>query len=319
VLHLMLAAALAAASPAANAYAVPGRRVSVQGHRLNLVCEGSGRPVVVLDAGLGDWSPTWIRIQRPLASHSTVCAYDRAGYGFSGPATSPRTSFAIARELHELLHAAKLPAPYLLVGHSFGGLNVQEYAQIYRGEVAGLVLVDDTPADFSIPAALKPLMDGQLAAAKKCAAKPRPACFDVLWGISSQPDNGVTPRLVAAVKAQARRPWPYDAVASEMEHLTQSQREVRASERSFGALPMIVLTATTHSEDHMPPGLRAGLAGFEPAWRRAHRRIAALSTRGRYELVRSDHYIQFDRPNVVIDAVDEVLAEIRHAPAGNER
>lgn len=311
MLHVLLAAAIATASPAANLYAVPGLRVSVDGHRLNLVCQGSGRPVVVLDAGLGDWSPSWIPIQERLASRTTVCAYDRAGYGFSDPASSPRTSDAIARELHDLLHAANLPAPYVLVGHSFGGLNVLAFTRLYRREVAGLVLVDGTAPDVAIPTAVKALMADQLAAVQKCASAPRASCFDVLWGISSQPNNGVTPKLLAAVKQQARKPAPYDAVASEMQNLTESQREVGEQERSLGGLPLVVLTATTHGEDQMPAALRTALAQFEPAWRSAHKRIAALSTRGHYELVQSGHYIQFDRPNVVIEAVNEVLSEVR--------
>lgn len=267
--------------------------------------------MIVLDAGLGDWSPSWIRIQLRLASRTTVCAYDRAGYGFSDPASSPRTSDAIARELHDLLHAANLPAPYVLVGHSFGGLNVLAFAQRYRRDVAGLVLVDGTPADIAIPSAVKSLMDAQLAAVQTCAAAPRASCFDLLWGISSQPNNDVTPQLLAAVKKQARAPAPYDAVASEMQNLAESQHEVRAQKRSFGDLPLVVLTATTHGESQMPPALRASLAQFEPAWRKAHMRIAALSTGGRYELVQSDHYIQFDRPGAVIDAINTVVSEVR--------
>ncbi|HTU82980.1 MAG TPA: alpha/beta hydrolase [Candidatus Acidoferrales bacterium] len=321
---VLLAVAIASASPAANAYATPGRRIGVDGHRLNIVCMGSGRPVVVLDAGLGDWSPSWIPIQQKLASSTTVCAYDRAGYGFSDPATSARTSSTNARELHDLLRSAHLPAPYVLVGHSFGGLDVLAFVQTYRRDAAGLVLVDATAPGLPMPAALKPLMDDQLEAAEKCAPAARAgrlarasptftSCLGVVWGIGSQPNNGVTPRLVAAVEAQARRPAPYDAVASEMRNLTASQREVQAGQRSFGDLPLEVLTATTHGENQMPPALRASLQRFESEWRTAHLRLAALSTRGRYVLVQSGHYIQFDRPDVVIGAVHEVLSEVRSA------
>ena len=308
MLHLLLAAGLATASPAASLYTVPGRRVSVDGHRLNLVCLGSGRPVVVLDAGLGDWSPSWLPVQNRLVARTTVCSYDRPGYGFSDPFASPRTAENNARALHDLLHAANLPAPYVLVGHSFGGLDVMAYTERYRRDVAGLVLVDATAPDVAIPAALEPVMSAQLAAFEKCAAAPNAACFTLLWGMSALPNNGVTPSLLAAVKKQAQRAAPYEAVVSEMQHLTESQREVRRAERSFGDLPMIVLTATTHGESQMPPALRASLQAFEPAWRQAHARLAAISTRGRYELVQSGHYIQFDRPDVVIDAVDVVLS-----------
>jgi pimeloyl-ACP methyl ester carboxylesterase len=279
---------------------------------------GTGRPVVVLDAGLGDWSPAWIPIQQRLASTTTVCAYDRAGYGFSDPAASARTSLTNARELRDLLHLAKLPPPYVLVGHSFGGLNMLAFTEMYRRDVSGLVLVDGTAPDVAIPAALTALMDGQLAAVEKCATAAREgqlartspaftACLNNLWGIGSQPNNGVTPRLVAAVETQARKPAPYDAVASEMQNVTESQREVQGRERSFGDLPLEVLTAANHGENQMPPTLRASMQQFEPAWRSAHIRIAALSTLGHYELVQSGHYIQFDHPDVVIDAVEKVI------------
>lgn len=272
----------------------------------------------MLDAGLGDWSPSWIPIQPRLASSTTVCAYDRAGYGFSDPAASARTSLTNARELHDLLRSANLPAPYALVGHSYGGLNMLAFTEMYRRDVAGLVLVDGTAPDVAIPAALKSLMDGQLAAVQKCATAAREgklarttpsftACFNNLWGIGSQPNNGVTPRLTAAVENQARKPAPYDAVASEMQNVTESQREVQGRERSFGDLPLEVLTAANHGENQMPPTLRASMQQFEPAWRSAHIRIAALSTLGHYELVPSGHYIQFDHPDVVIDAVEKVI------------
>lgn len=311
-----------AAAATANIYAAPGTRINAGGHRLNLICVGSGRPVVVLDAGLGDWSPSWIPIQRRLAAGTTVCAYDRAGYGFSDAASSARTSLTNARELRDLLHAANLPAPYVLVGHSFGGLDVLAFAEAYRRDVAGLVLVDGTAPDVAMPAAVKPLMDAQLASVEKCATAARrntlvrgsptfTACFQNLWGIGSQPNNGVTPQLRTAVEEQARKPAPYDAVASETKNVAESQREVRERERSLGDLPLEVLTATTHGEEQMPPALSASLRQFEPQWRKAHMRLAALSTRGHYELVKSGHYIQFDRPDVVIGAVDRVVSEVR--------
>jgi hypothetical protein len=125
----------------------------------------------------------------------------------------------------------------------------------------------------------------------------------------------VTPRLAKAVESQARKPAPYDAVASETENVTESQREVRERERSLGNLPLEVLTATTHGEDQMPPALSASLQQFEPAWRSAHVRIAALSTRGHYDLVHSGHYIQFDHPDIVVGAVQKVISEWRiHDP-----
>jgi pimeloyl-ACP methyl ester carboxylesterase len=248
-----------------------------------------------------------------------VCAYDRAGYGFSDAASAAHTSVENARALHELLHAAHVPAPYVMVGHSFGGLNMLAFTQMYRRDVAGLVLIDGTAPDIATPAALKSLMNGQLAAVQSCATLAREGkltansgsftqCFGMLWGIGSQPTSGVSRELVAAVQRQARKPAPYDAVASELQHLSESQQQVRGRTRSFGDLPLEVLTATTHGENEMPATLRKAIEAFEPAWRTAHQRIAALSSCGEYQLVQSDHYIQFDRPDVVIAAIEKTLS-----------
>jgi pimeloyl-ACP methyl ester carboxylesterase len=321
MLHVVLAV-IVAASPAANLYATPGRRISVAGRRLNLVCRGSGRPVVVFEGGLGDWSPSWIPVQQRLAATTTVCTYDRAGYGFSDPAPSARTSDAIARDLRDLLRAAHLPAPYVLVGHSFGGLNVQAFTERYRRDVAGLVLVDGTPADVQIPASITALENAWATGMQKCATAARrgafsrntpafTACFNDLFGITDLPNNGVTPALIAAVKEQARKPAPYEAALSENQNFEESQREVRAQAGSFGCLPMVVLIATRHGENDLPPAARAQMLRFEPLWRAAQDRVAARSTCAKRVLVQSDHYIQFYRPDVVIKAVNAVVSTVR--------
>ncbi len=318
---LVLCCGAALAPSAANLYARPGYVFYVDRHRVNLVCVGSGRPVVVLDAGLGDWSPSWIPVQRSLASITTTCAYDRAGLGFSEGSRAPRTSMEIAAELHALLLAAKLPPPYVLVGHSFGGLNQQAFAERYLPDVAGLVFVDST-VDAPFPAFMKELTDSQLAAGRKCAAMARANlfrsdsasfenCFHWLWGLDSLPNNGITPELRLAVREQARHPAPYDAGVSELALVPESLKEVRAHPRSYGSVPMVVLTATTHGESQLPPAMRSAMLHFEPKWRAAQDQLAARSTCTRHELVDSDHYIQFYRPQVVIDAVTRVVTQVR--------
>jgi pimeloyl-ACP methyl ester carboxylesterase len=121
----------------------PGIRVDIGGYSLHIHCLGRGRPVVILDAGLGGSAHDWERLQNELAPVTRVCVYDRAGYGCSDPGPLPRTSSRIvSAELHGLLEGATIPPPYLLVGHSFGGYNMRLYASRYPQEVSGLVLVD---------------------------------------------------------------------------------------------------------------------------------------------------------------------------------
>jgi pimeloyl-ACP methyl ester carboxylesterase len=109
---------------------------------LHLRCRGEGTPVVVLDAGLGNDSGVWSAVQAGVASTARVCAYDRAGLGASGPAPRPHSNAMMAEELLELLRTAALPGPYVLVGHSMGGVNVRLLAGAHPEAVAGMVLVD---------------------------------------------------------------------------------------------------------------------------------------------------------------------------------
>jgi pimeloyl-ACP methyl ester carboxylesterase len=136
---------LVAPNPPALAAA---RKIDVGGFRLNLRCDGDGSPVVILDAGAGDTLATWEWVTPSVRKLTRVCAYDRAGLGKSEPGPKPRTSARIVAELHELLVRGRVPPPYVLVGHSFGGLNVRLFASKYPGQVAGLVLVDATPEDY---------------------------------------------------------------------------------------------------------------------------------------------------------------------------
>jgi pimeloyl-ACP methyl ester carboxylesterase len=117
------------------------------GRRLNLYCRGTGSPMVVFDAGLGDSSSSWGLIQTAIATRTRACSYDRAGLGFSDPATRPSTARNIAEDLHALLVAANIKPPHLLVGHSSSGLSIRVYADRYFDEVAGMVLVDPSHED----------------------------------------------------------------------------------------------------------------------------------------------------------------------------
>lgn len=122
--------------------------VSVQGHRMHLLVGGHGTPTIVLEAGSASTSRTWRALQPLLATLSRVVSYDRAGLGSSALSSRPRSARAIAEELHAALRMAHLAPPYLVVGHSAGGLYARVFAATYPTEVTGLVLVDPAPEDF---------------------------------------------------------------------------------------------------------------------------------------------------------------------------
>jgi pimeloyl-ACP methyl ester carboxylesterase len=124
--------------------------VQISGCKLyaKLVGENNGKPTVVMDAGYGDYSKAWDSVIEDLSILSNVLIYDRAGLGKSATSSNPRTSREMVKELKELLIEAMIKPPYILVGHSFGGVNLRMFATEYQNEVRGLVLVDSTPEDY---------------------------------------------------------------------------------------------------------------------------------------------------------------------------
>src|SRR6478672_8900988 len=128
----------------ARAYPMPGQLVDVGGYRLHLHCTGSGSPTVILEPGQGGVSSDLAWIAPAVARSSTVCVYDRPGRGWSEATDRPQDGDQIATNLHTLLERAHVPGPYVLAGHSFGGLYVQAFAAKFPDQVAGLVLLDST-------------------------------------------------------------------------------------------------------------------------------------------------------------------------------
>jgi len=131
------------------AYENPQRLVTIgSGQRLNIYCTGRGSPTVVFDSGLGEKTANWGLIQPAVAKRTRACSYDRAGLGFSDPPNRSSTSANMVDDLHRLLHAARIQPPFILVGHSLGGMNIKLYAETYLSEVSGLVFVDPSHEDL---------------------------------------------------------------------------------------------------------------------------------------------------------------------------
>ena len=148
IVPAMLAACGLASPPLAGSPSVleldspPGIMVGVGSHQLHIHCTGRGSPVVVFESGLGGTSLDWSKVQPAVSAFTRACSYDRAGYGWSEPGPRPRHAVRLAAELDRLLTYADVPPPYVLVGHSFGGLAIRMFAARREHTVAGLVLVD---------------------------------------------------------------------------------------------------------------------------------------------------------------------------------
>jgi pimeloyl-ACP methyl ester carboxylesterase len=120
----------------------PGLQYEIHGNYLYLLCSGQGSPTVVLEAGYGGDHRAWSEVQPTIAGSTTVCSYDRSGLGLSQLAPRRATAREKADDLHALLAAANVPSPYVLVGHSYGGMLVHVFAASYRSDVAAVVLLD---------------------------------------------------------------------------------------------------------------------------------------------------------------------------------
>ena len=293
-----------------------GKLVPVAGGRsLYLYCEGSGGPVVLMDSGLGDDASSWRQVQDQIAAKAgtRVCVYDRAGYGRSTGSPGARDTKAEAADIAELLKAAKLPGPYVLVGHSMASFNLRLFAFLHPKRVAGMVLVDPSADNqMAVIAAQAPttlkMQEAQNVHTRACAAPD--ASPAVLRGCAGPPPADLPPEL-AGKGVGSPPPGYFATVAAELDAFTAvDSQETVAARRSLGAMPLIVLTA---SDTTKAPGLpQSEIEAGAKAWSHMHDEIAALSTKGVNRLVEgSGHYIQKQKPQVVIDAVAEVVDAVR--------
>ncbi|WP_230207816.1 alpha/beta fold hydrolase [Microlunatus sp. Gsoil 973] len=256
----------------ANAFPAPGRLIDVGGHRMHLNCTGSGSPTVILEPGGGEMSSNMGWIAPAVAGRTRVCVYDRSGRGWSEPAPTgaPQDGSRIATDLHSLLHRAGVTGPYVLAGHSFGGLYVRVFAAQYPHEVAGLVLIDSTaakpPARPNMPTPVV-RTDGVLARTStliSVSARLGLARVTGLTDFSSLP-----PRSRDELRANAARASTIRSTIDEYAGAGAAVQEAAAL-RDVGARPLIVLTATVGNADD---------------WFEAQDRLARLSTNSAHRVV----------------------------------
>jgi len=284
-----------------------GELVTVNGRKMHIDCAGQGGPTVILDAGLGDTYLSWQKVQPEIAKFVQVCSYDRSGIGYSDPSPQPRTSRVIATELHDMLHAAQIASPYILVGHSMGGYDVRVYAGMYPGEVAGMVLVDASHPDQEnrFPPELKS-MEGTWNREATFLEYATPFGIPRLLGLCDED---------ASVRA-AECNWHTEREkTAEMKSFSQSAAEA-ATVTSLRDIPLVVLS---HDPDKPSAELPADLAkSINDAWEKMQEGLGHLSTRGTQSIAKnSSHYIQLDRPELVVNAVRTVVDEARGAIASS--
>jgi pimeloyl-ACP methyl ester carboxylesterase len=197
VLLAILTALRAATS--AQALPPPGKLIDVGGYRLHLNCTGKGEPTVVLIPGGGDFSFDWSLVQPGASRFARVCSYDFAGSAWSDPGPTPRTMRQDAYELHTLLKTAGVKGPYVLVGHSLGGLITRFYAAAYQAEVAGIVLIDSTHEDTTLFMQGKPVRMREIA---------RAVTVPPVQTIKTSPPKPATQKEIDEFQAELKKSGP---------------------------------------------------------------------------------------------------------------
>ena len=304
----------------------PGTLVDIGTHRLHLSCAGRGSPSVIFDAALGGSSLSWSLVQPAVGRMTRTCSYDRAGFGWSDAGPMPRTAGRIAGELRLLLEQAGIPHPFLLVGHSFGGLVMRIFAARHPDLVAGLILVDPAhPEDWVSPAPKEQLkIDRGVRLCRHGAAAARLGlartvsvlvglgAFGIARGLArivsrgglSREDEGIL-APVWKLPPEARRPlrqfWTeerfFEALGSQIESICQSAAEtLDADADGYGDLPLVTISSTDPGDYRL----------------RQQDALAGLSTRGRHVIASdSGHWIPLDQPEAVIEAIASMVAALR--------
>jgi pimeloyl-ACP methyl ester carboxylesterase len=292
---------------AERAYPPPGEMVDVGGYSLHINCVGQGSPTVVLDGGSGETSAQWVRVQREVSDTTRVCAYDRAGMGWSETGPEPRDAKQISSELHTLLSKAGIEGPYVLVGHSFGGMYMQTYAARYPDEVAGVALVDSPtePDQFSQRSEARDSYEPQK---QSFAVVPQLAQL----GVSLLARLGVvrllskldpaSPELPPQQRAQidALTPSTRQVSTSAGEFFAPTQTRRLGSQGSLGNKPLAVVTAGTQ----------------EPSWLKRQDKLATLSSNCVHRVVKGATHtsLLYERSDTqaTSEAIVEVVAAVRN-------
>ncbi|MFC3552469.1 alpha/beta fold hydrolase [Lysobacter cavernae] len=294
-----------------DAYAKPGERVAIApGRTLNLRCSGNGPHTVLLEAGGNADSSTWFRVQSLLSSKARVCAYDRAGYGFSDEGPLPRDLDADVADLAALVEAAKLKTPLVLAGHSLGSNIVRRYAQAHPSNVSAMVLVDpaEQGADALLPDAWKRKDEAGRAQRKAfldaCLKAAEAGTLDKAEGPLASclraPPPWQSAPVAAATRAYKLKPTYWRTLRSELEANAAIFAASVPADETHGDTPVVVLVASSDVPG-VPDDVRQAM---QHARAQTQERLVASSRQGRrVDVPNASHDLQLDAPQVVADTV----------------
>ena len=303
-------------------YPPPGELYDVGEYRIHLYCTGEGSPTVILEAGAGSPSLGWELVQEKVAGFTRVCSYDRPGFGWSSTASTPLSSEQVADTLHQLLVTANIPGPYVLVGHSDGGVYIRSYVKQYPSEVIGMVLVDSSheSQNLRFPPEYLNYSRQQNIIFKACQVL---SPFGVirlarLWNMLL-PKSILSIDMGAGVLSTMYRTTYCEAYADE---LTSASTMLSQPEgpSSLGDMPLIVISAGVSLEkmlaqtpQYVVRGMgRETFTQIVQTMQDLQKDLVSLSTHGKQIIAeQSTHNVQWDQPDLVIEAIREVVEQVR--------
>lgn len=294
----------------ARKYPPAGQLVDVSGSHLHICCQGNGSPTVVLESGLGANSLAWAMVQPKVAQLTRVCSYDRAGSGWSQSISGERTGAVMVEELHQLLANAGIGGPYIIVGHSFGGILARLFAQRFSAEVEGLVLVDSSHEDqiarFNISSSNsiweRPWVVGIKAGLGWTRLQSKFGELDASWA-----------RFPAETReayiATLQRTDALVAAAREDAGFATTLQQMKDQNGPIGRKPLIVITAG--KMDAAGPEPTAEEISDDKIWYALQQDLAAKSPVSKHWIAKqSGHSIPTYQPDIIVDAVHDIWSQL---------
>ena len=287
---------------------IHGELVNIGDHKLNIKLMGAGKPLVVFESGLdAGGSLVWSNVQNEISKTTSTASYDRAGILWSERGNNPKTGDAMAMELHTLLKKVNQNGPYLLVGHSLAGLIIRSFVAKYPSEVLGIVLVDAThPEQFKrFPQEIKTMNSMP----PDWILKFVNSIGIIRLFFTDQQYPNTLKRDSINIINNSYFPCSFAAVLEENNNLEELAKET-AKIKSFGDIPLIVITDTSETRRNEYPTKELGLK-VEKIWMQMQTELLGLSTNSKHMLAsKSSHYVQLQQPEVVIKGIRQLLSKV---------